>query len=130
MPHAHLLALALLGPLCACTLSEVHVGQRSGPYVEAEGALRGYVATGVPERGSLVKLQILKGRSPGSILNLEIWPLLRTELGFLGACVGVLALDVGVGALLHGPVPWVVPPPERRVELDPPPAATPSEPGE
>lgn len=105
-PHLALVSL-LLFP--ACTILDVHAGQGSGPYFEASGVLRGYARAGQPQRSSLVKLELLSGRSPGSILNLEVWPLLRVEVGVLGAALGVLGLDLGIGALFYHPVPWVAP---------------------
>lgn len=98
-PHA-LLPLLLLLPSCTVVRS---TASGRPPQVRFEGLLDGYAGFGFPEADSLLTLDVLEGRSEGSIAYLEIWRLFRLELGIAGAAIGIGPFDFGIGTLAYEP---------------------------
>lgn len=97
-------ALALL-PLVlapACTLISVDSGTEP-PRLESSGLIDGHLAFGVPENDDVLRLDLFDGTSPGAVAELEIWKLLRLEVGLAGATVGLGPLDIGIGVLAYDP---------------------------
>jgi hypothetical protein len=95
------LALSLIG----CTVIDLRLspsGARSDAFIS------GYADAGWPASDSLVKVGLFKGpTSRGSVLYLQLWKLLRFELGFLGVAAGIGPLDAGIGVLFYEPRPPV-----------------------
>jgi hypothetical protein len=106
------LALALwLAPLAACTVIEVD-SRKHPAGLEADGLIDGHVAFGISGETSPLRVQVLGGRSRGSIFELAVWKLFRFELGLAGLDVGVGPVDVGLGVLFYDPA---LPPQPARV---------------
>ena len=93
------LVLSLLG---GCTVVDLRVAPDSA---HSDALVSGYVDAGIPARDSLLKAGLFKGPSRGSMLYLQLWKLLRLEVGFLGLAAGIGPLDAGVGVLLYEPRP-------------------------
>ena len=94
-----LLALPLLG---SCTV--VSVSADSGPArIQSDGLIDGYVTAGMPADTRLLHVELFDGRSPGALAQFSIWKLLRFELGFAGAAIGVGPFDIGLGILGYDP---------------------------
>ena len=97
-------ALLLSALLPACVVLDLRTGQgESG--VKSEGFINGYATAGWPEDDSILKIELLDGPSPGAILYVQVWKLVRAEVGFLGVALGVGPLDAGFGVLLYDPQP-------------------------
>ncbi len=94
--------IALIALLPSCTIVR---GTSNGqpPQVRFNGVVDGYIGFGWPESDSLVRLDVLDGRSSGSVAYLEIWRLLRLEIGVAGAAVGIGPFDFGIGTLFYEP---------------------------
>lgn len=97
-----LLASSLL-LLCSCTMIDVRMAPRHG--VHSNAFISGYADTGWPASDSLLQVGLLDGPSQGALLYLQVWKLMRVEVGFIGAAVGLGPLDCGVGVLLYDPHP-------------------------
>lgn len=97
-----LLALAL--PSCI----GVSVGTDDEEFFRIKGLGTAYAALpGIDDYdGKIVKIGLL-GRSPGGgqLAGIEIWPLLKVGVGFVGAQVRVLPLELGAGVLFYHPSP-------------------------
>jgi hypothetical protein len=96
------LLLALLAP--ACVVIDVTADHEAGGF-KSTGLIGGYATAGWPGDDSLLKLGLLDGRSDGAIFLLQVWKLLRVEVGLLGLAVGIGPLDAGVGILFYDPEP-------------------------
>lgn len=94
------LLLALLAP--ACIVIDVRADHEAGGF-QSMGLIDGYATAGWPADDSLLKLGLLDGRSDGTLLMLQVWKLLRFELGLVGFTLGVGPLDLGVGTLFFDP---------------------------
>jgi len=102
-PLAPLAILGLALALDGCTLIDVRTAPHGG--VHSDAFISGYADAGWPASDSLLKVGLFDGPSRGSIVSLQIWKLLRFELGFVGLALGVGPLDAGVGVLLYEPRP-------------------------
>ncbi len=92
MKRSHLTFLACLlltGFLNSCTVFE------SRKYVTS------HVAVGIADQDEMLGIDF--GSSPGSLLELNLWWLLRLEIGWAGASAGVGPLHAGVGILSYSP---------------------------
>jgi len=93
------LALSLAG----CTVIDLRLspsGARSDAFIS------GYADAGWPASDSLFKVGLFKSpNSDGSILYLQLWKLLRFELGLIGVAAGIGPLDAGIGVLFYEPRP-------------------------
>jgi hypothetical protein len=96
-------ALVLL--LAGCTLIDVKWAPDRDSH--NHGFVNGYVDAGWPASDSLLKLAVFDGPSHGAILYLQLWKLLRVEVGFVGLALGVGPLDAGVGIFVYHPKPPV-----------------------
>ncbi len=103
-PHLASLALllALLAP--ACVVIDVTADRESGG-LRSDGLIGGHATAGWPADDSLLKLGLLDGRNDGAIFLLQVWKLVRVEVGLLGLSVGIGPLDAGVGILFYDPEP-------------------------
>ena len=105
---ARLAALVVLSSLLTgCLVIEANPwdSQKGGAGVKSHGLVHGHATAGWPAEKSIVRLGIFDGPNPGTLLHLTIWKLLRAEIGFLGASLGVGPLDAGFGVLLYEPAP-------------------------
>ena len=98
---AVLAVLSLVLLLGGCTLVDV----QWAPHGHNHAFVSGYVDAGWPASNSLLKVGLFDGPSRGALLYLQIWKLLRVEVGFLGAALGVGPLDAGVGVFFYDPRP-------------------------
>ncbi|MBM3984266.1 MAG: hypothetical protein FJ296_01020 [Planctomycetes bacterium] len=96
------LLLALATP--ACVVIDVTADHEAGG-LKSTGLIGGYATAGWPCDDSLMKLGLLDGRNDGAIFLLQVWKLLRVEVGLLGLAVGLGPLDAGVGILFYDPEP-------------------------
>jgi opacity protein-like surface antigen len=96
------LLLALAAP--ACVVIDVTADHEAGGF-KSTGLIGGYATAGWPSDDSLLKLGLLDGRSDGAIFLLQVWKLVRVEVGLLGLAVGLGPLDAGVGILFYDPEP-------------------------
>lgn len=123
---AFILCAALLG---GCTVTDFH--EHDGlAGIRSRGLINGHAAVGFTEDPPILDGRLFDGRSPGTLLLLDVWHLLRLEVGFVGAAVGVGPIDLGLGLLAYRPVPqatldryraWYPPPPPPPVIVPPPP---------
>ena len=104
--RASLVVSAVLGlalSLAGCTVIDLRLapsGARSDAFIS------GYADAGWPATDSLLKVGLLKGpNSDGSLLYLQLWKLLRLELGLIGVAAGLGPLDAGIGVLFYEPRP-------------------------
>ena len=95
------LGLVLL--LGGCTLIDVRSSHGGG--VHSDAFVSGYADAGWPASDSLLKVGLFDGPSRGALLYLQVWKLLRIELGFVGLALGIGPLDAGVGVLFYDPHP-------------------------
>ncbi len=97
-----LLALSL--PSCI----GVSVGTDDDEFFRIKGLGTAYAALpGIDDYdGKILKIGLLS-RSPGGgqLAGIEIWPLLKVGVGFVGAQVRVLPLELGAGVLFYHPSP-------------------------
>ena len=102
----HFVPLALLLALAApaCVVIDVDADHEAGG-LKSTGLIGGYATAGWPSDDSLLKLGLLDGRNDGAIFLLQVWKLLRVEVGLLGLAVGIGPLDAGVGILFYDPQP-------------------------
>jgi hypothetical protein len=114
----HALVLLLCCALApGCTLVDIRTDAgRSG--VKSDGFISGYATYGWSDQDSLLEVEVLGGRSPGSILKIDLWKIAQVELGLLGASAGIGPLNAGLGILFYEPRP----PFEPRVTVRTPPA--------
>ncbi len=92
-----------LGSLALGGCSVINVGAyEHPPRVEMDGWVNGYAAAkGIrPWDGNIVKLNLF---SHGEIISAEVWPLAEAGIGFIGARVQVLPLEIALGALFYHP---------------------------
>ncbi|HZM01163.1 MAG TPA: hypothetical protein VFD43_13020 [Planctomycetota bacterium] len=95
------LGLVLL--LGGCTLIDVRSSRGGG--VHSDAFVSGYADAGWPASDSIFKVGLFDGPSDGALLYLQVWKLLRIELGFIGLALGIGPLDAGVGVLFYDPHP-------------------------
>jgi hypothetical protein len=120
-------ALLLAALLPACVVIDVRGGEgESG--VRSHGFIGGYATAGWPADDSILKIGVLDGPSPGSILYVQLWKFVRAEVGFLGVALGIGPLDAGFGVLLYDPQPPSYVHDEEPPAPKSPPAAKPSPP--
>lgn len=97
--------LGLALTLASCTVIDLRLspsGARSDAFIS------GYADAGWPASDSLFKVGLFKSpTSDGSILYLQLWKLLRFELGLIGVAAGIGPLDAGIGVLFYEPRPPV-----------------------
>lgn len=102
-----LLSVALLA-LSLPSCIGVSVGTDDEEFFRIKGLGTAYAALpGIDDYdGKIVKIGLL-GRSPGGgqLAGVEIWPLLKVGVGFVGAQVRVLPLELGAGVLFYHPSP-------------------------
>ena len=94
------IALSALLPSCTVVRG---TAEGEAPQIRFEGVFDGYAGFGWPESDSLIRLDVLDGRSSGSVAYLEIWRLLRLEVGLAGVAIGIGPFDVGIGTLFYEP---------------------------
>ena len=84
----HFVPLALLLALAApaCVVIDVDADHEAGG-LKSTGLIGGYATAGWPSDDSLLKLGLLDGRNDGAIFLLQVWKLLRVEVGLLGLAV-------------------------------------------
>ncbi len=86
----------------------VSVGTDDEEFFRVRGLGTAYAALpGIDDYdGKIVKVGLLT-RSPGGgqLAGVEIWPLLKVGVGFVGAQVRVLPLELGAGVLFYSPSP-------------------------
>jgi hypothetical protein len=97
-----LAALLLCSLLAGCTVIDV---RRTQGGVRSDAFIAFNATAGWPADASVFAVGLFEGRSPGTLLMVEVWKLLRFELGFLGMGLGVGPLDVGLGVLFYKPRP-------------------------
>ncbi|GEM_PF-2021854 len=86
----------------ACRVIDLRVDPaRTG--VDSDALIEGYATVGFADDPSFLRVDVLDGNSAGSIFYFELWYLLRLEVGLVGASVGVLPFDVGIGTLFYHP---------------------------
>ena len=98
------LALLLAALLPACVVLDVH-STHDGHGFHSVGLIGGYATAGWPADDSILRIGLLEGRSDGTLLSLQVWKLVRVEIGLIGLSVGVGPLDAGLGILFYDPVP-------------------------
>lgn len=98
------LALPLLALAPGCTVFSAHTAG-DPPRIESHGLVDAHVALGFPAEKELLGAEVLDGRSQGALLRLNLFQLVRLEVGAVGAAVGLGPLDVGVGTLFYDPEP-------------------------
>jgi hypothetical protein len=103
--RTHLALAAVLGSVLftSCTLVDLRV--QPDRNVRNRALVTGFVSAGWPEDDSVLKLGLFKAPNHGSLLYLQVWKLLRIDIGIVGLAVGVGPLDAGLGVLLHKPRP-------------------------
>jgi hypothetical protein len=106
-PFMKLASLFLL--LCCafapgCKLVDIRTDE-SHSGVASDGFIRGYATYGWSDQASLLQIELLGGRSRGSILEIELWKLARVELGLLGVSAGIGPLHAGLGVFFYHPTP-------------------------
>lgn len=89
--------------LCSCTLVDLRV--QPDRSLRSDAFVTGFASAGWPADDSLLKVGLFQGPNRGSMLSLQLWKLLRLDVGFVGLAVGVGPLDAGIGVLLHKPRP-------------------------
>jgi len=77
--------------------------------VDSDALIEGYATFGFADDPSFFRVDVLNGNSAGSIFYLELWYLLRFELGLVGVSLGALPFDVGIGTLFYHPRSPVAP---------------------
>ena len=85
------LLLALLAP--ACIVIDVRADHEAGGF-QSMGLIDGYATAGWPADDSLLKLGLLDGRSDGTLLMLQVWKLLRFELGLVPKAPAIVAVTL------------------------------------
>ena len=86
----------------SCTIVAVD-SDLDPPRVESEGLINSHLAVGVPQNDDLLKVDLFDGTSPSALAEVEIWKLLRVEVGLAGASVGVGPFELGIGVLGYDP---------------------------
>ncbi len=94
----------LLVTASACTVMDVHTHDQPAG-LHSTGLIHGIATVGFAPDPPILNIEVFDGRSPGAFFLLDIWHLLRLELGIAGATVGVGPLDLGLGILAYRPVP-------------------------
>ncbi len=98
--------LVLLCVLTGCVSVVVARDARGPGRVESSGFISGVVDfNGIAEYdGTIVRFGILTNMPRrGELVGIDVWPILGVGIGFLGARVQVLPLQVGVGAFWYEP---------------------------
>jgi len=109
-----LLLCSALAP--ACTLVDIRTDSaHSG--VTSDGFISGYATYGWSDQDSLLEIELLGGRSPGSILMIDLWKIAQVEIGLLGASAGIGPLNAGIGVFFYEPRPPFSP---RHTDKAPP----------
>ena len=96
------LVLAVLLP--ACVVMDVKASS-DGHGFHSVGLIGGYATAGWPADDSILKIGLFEGRSDGTLLSVQVWKLVRVEIGLIGLAVGIGPLDAGIGTLFYDPVP-------------------------
>ncbi len=123
-------------PAAACLLAgclSVNVGTdcEGSSGVKVGGLVSGVVdLNGIaPYDGTLIRLGILTNTPrKGELVGLDIWPLAGVGIGFVGARVQLLPIQVGVGALCYEPEAALNKPSPCEPEEPPPPPPPPPAP--
>ena len=104
--HARLAALALLLALLlpACIVMDVRANH-DGHGFSSVGLIGGYATAGWPADDSILKIGLFEGRSDGTLLSVQVWKLVRVEIGLIGLSLGIGPLDAGIGTLFYDPRP-------------------------
>ena len=97
---AALLACSLFS---SCTIVDLRL--QPDRSVRTSGFITGFASAGWLEDDSIVQVDLFKGPNRGSLLYVQIWKLLRVNIGLVGVAVGVGPLDAGIGVLFHKPRP-------------------------
>ncbi|HTE06818.1 MAG TPA: hypothetical protein VK824_11515 [Planctomycetota bacterium] len=102
-----LASFLLLLACCAapgCKLVDIRTdGEHTG--VRSDALLSGYATYGWPDQDSLLEIELLGGRSKGSLLMIDLWKIAQVEIGLLGASAGIGPLNAGLGVLFYEPQP-------------------------
>ena len=96
------LLLALLLP--ACIVMDVRATS-DGHGFSSVGLIGGYATAGWPADDSILKIGLFEGRSDGTLLYVQVWKLVRVEIGLIGLSLGIGPLDAGIGTLFYDPRP-------------------------
>ena len=96
------LLLALLLP--ACIVMDVRANS-DGHGFSSVGLIGGYATAGWPADDSILKIGLFEGRSDGTLVYVQVWKLVRVEIGLIGLAVGIGPLDAGIGTLFYKPRP-------------------------
>jgi hypothetical protein len=95
--------LALVASLAGCTLVDIRTDGHTG--VTSDSFVSGYATLGWPDSNSLLRVDVLDGNSPGSILFIQLWKIAQVELGLLGASAGIGPVNAGIGIFFYEPEP-------------------------
>ncbi len=103
---ATLLLAALMSAslMPACIVVDVRADSH-GSGLHSDGLIHGFATAGWPADDSILKIGLLDGRSDGAIFLVQIWKLVRLEIGLLGISAGIGPLDAGIGILFYDPEP-------------------------
>jgi len=96
------LLLALLLP--SCVVVDVR-SNSDGHGFSSVGLIGGYATAGWPADDSILKIGLFEGRSDGTLLYVQVWKLVRVEIGLIGLSLGLGPLDAGTGTLFYDPRP-------------------------
>ena len=101
-------AVLMVVLLPACRVFDLRADPaRTG--VDSDALIEGYATIGFADDPSFFRGDVFDGNSAGSIFYLEVWYLLRFELGLVGVSFGALPFDVGIGTLFYHPRSPVAP---------------------
>ncbi len=81
--------------------------QETAPHggVSSDAFISGYATCGWSDQDSLLEIKLLNGRSPGSILMIDLWKIAQVEIGLLGVSAGIGPLNAGIGVFFYEPQP-------------------------
>lgn len=112
------LSLPALLSVTGCTVIQIDAGTDARG-VRAEGLVDGYATVGWATDPPFVRLDLLRGRSPGALAAVDLWYLARAEVGLLGASAGVGPFDFGIGTLFYEPRSPAIGPTEEKEREEP-----------